>query len=58
MDTINGPLMPTYVGSCYLDTPEDSIGTYNINIEISFTHNKHRKSIRSPYRERELIPEY
>jgi hypothetical protein len=27
MDGINGPLMPTYVGNCYIDTSEDSIGT-------------------------------
>ncbi len=38
MDGVNGPLIPTYIGSCYVDTSEDSIGTQNINIEISFTH--------------------
>jgi hypothetical protein len=27
MDGINGQLMPTYVGSCYVDMSEDSIGT-------------------------------
>jgi hypothetical protein len=27
IDGINGPLMPTYVGLCYVDTSEDSIGT-------------------------------
>jgi hypothetical protein len=27
MDSINGPLMLIYVGSCYVDTSEDSTGT-------------------------------
>ncbi len=49
MDGINGPLMLTYIGSCYVDTSEDSIGTQNINIEISFTHNKHRQIITPEY---------
>jgi hypothetical protein len=26
MDGINGPLMPTYVGSCNVDTSEDNVG--------------------------------
>jgi hypothetical protein len=50
MDGINGLLMRTYVGSCYVDTSEDSIGTYNINIEISFTHNKHRQTMTPEYK--------
>ncbi len=49
LDGINRPLMPTYVGSCYIDTSEDSIGTQNINIEISFTHIKHRQTITQEY---------
>jgi hypothetical protein len=50
MDGIYGPLMPTYVGSFYIDTSEDSIGMQNINIEISFTHNNYRQTITPEYR--------